>query len=87
MSDITADFMIGYRTEEQQAALLGKTVRTLRTWRKARIGPAWTRTGKDVLYNDDWTAAWLLAQKQEPVRKSRHRNRRRSDEQATGSAA
>jgi hypothetical protein len=77
MSDIiTADFMAGYRTEEQQALLLGKTVRTLRTWRKQRTGPAWTRRGKDVLYHDDWTAEWLRQGKQSPVRQSRRARQR-----------
>ena len=76
MSD-APNFMKGYRTEKEQADLLGKTTRTLKTWRKQRIGPAWTRVGRECLYNDEWTAAWLRAGKQEPVRERRRARQER----------
>ena len=85
MSD-TPSFMKGYRKPPEQAKLLGKTERTLAAWRKKREGPPWTLNGKDILYHDDWTAAWLRAGKKEPVRE-RRRSRRRADDYATGSAA
>jgi hypothetical protein len=60
--------MRGFRTEAQQAELLGKHVRTLRRWRRLRIGPAWTNNGIGVLYNDDWTRTWLEGGKVEMPR-------------------
>jgi phage terminase Nu1 subunit (DNA packaging protein) len=81
MSDAT-NFMTGYRTEEEQAKLLGKTVRTLRNWRKQRTGPAYTRNGKEYLYHDDWTAEWLRAGKRQPLRE-RRRARQRTDDHPT----
>ncbi len=61
----------GYITEEEQAKRIGKTVRTLRSWRKQGIGPAWTKAGNTVLYPDDGVIAWLKAKTQQPVRNRR----------------
>jgi hypothetical protein len=71
MINTANNILAGYRTEEEQAKLLRRTVRTLRTWRKQRTGPPWTRAGKQYLYCDDWTAEWLRAGKQQPVRERR----------------
>jgi hypothetical protein len=68
-------FMIGYRSELEQAKLLDVTTRTLRGWRKKREGPAWTKKGKQYLYHDDWTADWLQQNKVQPVRSRRRRQR------------
>jgi DNA-binding transcriptional MerR regulator len=61
----------GYRTEEQQAERLGKTVRTLRLWRQQGIGPAWIKAGKSVLYSEDSDVRWLKSLEQRPVRARR----------------
>jgi hypothetical protein len=61
----------GYRSEEEQAKRLGKTVRTLRGWRKQGRGPAWSRNGKDIVYADDSDVRWLKSQEVQPVRERR----------------
>jgi hypothetical protein len=72
-----------YRTETEQAQLLGKALRTVRNWRKNGTGPAYTRMGNQFLYRDDWTAAWLEKGKQTPPREQPRRRRRPDLEQAT----
>jgi hypothetical protein len=76
-----SDLLAGYLTENEQAALLKKTVRTLRGWRKRREGPPWTKNGKQFLYNIEWTREWLAANRQDPVRP--HRRRQHTDNQVT----
>jgi hypothetical protein len=75
----------GYLTEAEQAARLGKRPRTLQLWRKLGIGPAYTRSGRTVLYTDEAEKEYLKAQEQTPVR-SRH-NRDRSAVQRRHRAA
>ena len=58
-----------YLTEADAAAGLGKNVRTLQIWRVKRIGPAYTKNGKTVLYARDAILAWLKAQEQQPIRR------------------
>jgi DNA-binding transcriptional MerR regulator len=58
----------GWRTEEQEAARLGKTVRTLRSYRTKGIGPAWAKFGNTVLYKKADEQQWLDALVQQPVR-------------------
>ncbi len=36
-------------TEDEAAAALRKSKRTLALWRQLRKGPAWTRNGKEIL--------------------------------------
>jgi hypothetical protein len=67
------DLLGEYLTEQQQAEALGKTVRTLRRWRKMRVGPAYTRNGSVVLYRPDWNREWLEAGKQQMPRAKRPR--------------
>jgi hypothetical protein len=62
----------GYSSEAQQAAKLGKTIRTLRLWRQKRTGPPWTLCGNTVLYRDESTDVWLKSQEQQPVRSQRN---------------
>jgi hypothetical protein len=54
MSDIDASARRaapeGYRSEEEQAARLGVTVRTLRRWRSIGFGPNITRLGRFIYY-------------------------------------
>jgi hypothetical protein len=58
----------GYLSEDEAAKAVGKTKRTLQSWRQQRIGPAWTYNGQDVLYHKDWIFEHLKATKQQPVR-------------------
>jgi hypothetical protein len=58
----------GWRTEDETAERLNKSKRSLQGWRQRRIGPAWMRNGKEVLYHDDWIIDYLKSCKQEPVR-------------------
>jgi hypothetical protein len=46
MSDVLKDLM----SEEETAAEVGKTVRTLRQWRKRGVGPPYVRIGRTVKY-------------------------------------
>jgi len=61
----------GYLTENEEAAALGLTVRTLRSWRKLGKGPPFTKVGKRIFYPIDGNPAWLKANEQMPVRSVR----------------
>jgi hypothetical protein len=51
--------LANYMTEDQAAAALGRTRRTLREWRKQETGPPYIKHIKLVLYPVDGFAAWL----------------------------
>jgi hypothetical protein len=68
-----------YLTEDEEAEELKKTVRTLRRWRKMRMGPAYTHNGKDVLYRHDWNREWLEAGKRQMPRARAERTSKRSE--------
>jgi hypothetical protein len=68
-----------YLTEDEEAEELKKTVRTLRRWRKMRMGPAYTHNGKDVLYRHDWNREWLEAGKRQMPRARAERMSKRSE--------
>jgi hypothetical protein len=44
------DVLDEWLSEQEAAAAAGKTVRTLRQWRKRGIGPPFTRFGRTVRY-------------------------------------
>lgn len=44
------------------ASLLKVTVGTLRQWRHKKIGPAFMRVGKTILYPDDKLREWIAKQ-------------------------
>ena len=67
----------GYRTEAEQATRLGKTIRTLRSWRKRGIGPTWTKAGKTVVYPENSDRDWLRSNEQTPVRERHTQSRQR----------
>jgi len=72
-------FLDNYLTEDELVQLLKEktgngTKRTLRKWPQLRIGPAWTKVGKNILYHDRSCGEWLSAGLQHPVR-SRSRKR------------
>ena len=58
-------------TEEELAAQLNKSVRTLQLWRQQRKGPPWTPVGSAIHYSEDGTRAWLKGLEQQPVRSRR----------------
>jgi len=71
----------GYCTEDEFLAELAqrgikRSKRRLQEMRQARIGPAWTKFGKTVLYSVDSLADYLKAQTQQPVRE-RHAHHRK----------
>lgn len=45
------DYGVDLLTQEQTAAFLHKSLRVLRFWRTAGIGPAYIKLGKTVLYD------------------------------------
>jgi len=46
-------------TEQELAASLEVTVRTLRRWRALRDGPPWLRIGRQVYYRREAVLGWL----------------------------
>ncbi|HEX9322913.1 MAG TPA: hypothetical protein VF913_12440 [Xanthobacteraceae bacterium] len=65
----------GFLTEDEEAAELRKSKRTLGLWRQLRKGPAWTTdAGGTVYYKREWNLEFLMGRKQravrEPTRKS-----------------
>ena len=49
-----------YYTENQLAKELPRcSVRKLRTWRNLRIGPPWTKIGREVVYLRDEAEQWM----------------------------
>jgi hypothetical protein len=65
-------------SEDEVAAALRKTKRTLQSWRARGIGPAWTRNGKEVLYHRNAPNEYLKANEQQPVRQRSARSLRSS---------
>ena len=60
-----------WMTEAQTAAEVHKTVRTLRQWRKRRIGPPYTFFGRTVRYHRPTLAEHFKANQIMPLRKAR----------------
>jgi len=58
----------GYSSEQETAAALRVTIRTLRKWRQRGMGPPWTKLGRRVIYGDESRATWLKNQETQPVR-------------------
>jgi hypothetical protein len=52
----------GYRTEQQQAAVIGISLSTLRRWRKKKYGPRSVRYGRFILYPEDEDTRFLAEQ-------------------------
>jgi hypothetical protein len=61
----------GYQTEAEKAEQLGKSVRTLQSWRKLRIGPPYVKVGNTIIYPVDEGEKWLRDQVQQPFRSRR----------------
>jgi hypothetical protein len=58
----------GYSSEQETAAALCVTIRTLRKWRQRGMGPPWVKVGRRVVYSDDSRTTWLKGQEVRPVR-------------------
>jgi len=57
-----------YLSERAVSQRLGVSQPTLRRWRRASIGPGWTRLGPARIgYNADTLAEWLAAQTRAPI--------------------
>jgi hypothetical protein len=52
-------------TPQEVATYLQKPVKTLAEWRYRGIGPAYSRSGRDVRYDWDDVLAWVAAQRRE----------------------
>jgi hypothetical protein len=65
--------LAGYLTEQELAAQLGVTVRTLQRWRTHKKGPPPTTDipGRSVLYRCDGFAEWLLSHERPTERRGR----------------
>ena len=65
MSGVLADWL----DENEVAAETGKSVRTLRSWRKKGKGPPYTLFGRTAKYHKDALRQHFLDQQVTPVRK------------------
>lgn len=61
----TGTVLASYLTEDNFAAELNRTRKTVRQWRRLGQGPAPTIIGKDVFYHIDDINAWLKGQRRE----------------------
>lgn len=68
---MTANVLSDFLTEEQCAKMLGRSVRTLRTYRRQGTGPAFTRIGSQVRYRVEAIREWLIANEVKPKQKRR----------------
>jgi DNA-binding transcriptional MerR regulator len=67
-ADSKPGFLTDYNTEEEHAAQLGVTSRTLRNWRRDKKGPPFTVLGERIYYYRPSTERWLRALEQEQER-------------------
>ena len=66
---MTEKLLGDFLSEEQFAAEIHKTVRTVQRWRAQRIGPPVTFIGKTPHYNKGSAQQWLRSRKRRPARK------------------
>jgi hypothetical protein len=64
-------FLAEYNTEEEHAAQLGISSKTLRNWRRDKKGPPFTIVANRFYYHRPATEKWLRDQQQDPSRASR----------------
>jgi hypothetical protein len=62
-----------WMTEQQTAERAGKTVRTLREWRRKRQGPPWALFGRTVKYRRTSFEEHYRASEINPARTARRR--------------
>lgn len=56
-----ADAQLVLLPDEEVAALLHKSIKTLERWRTEGFGPCWIRVGRKPLYRQSDLIAWLDA--------------------------
>jgi hypothetical protein len=77
-----SDFLkrAGYLSEDETAAALNRSVRTLKRWRQRRIGLKWTTVGGvedgQPIYHQDWILDHLKSNAKQPVREPARRGKR-----------
>jgi hypothetical protein len=62
---ITADILKDYIPEPAFAHQIEKCLETVRRWRRARTGPAFTQIGMDVYYRREAIREWLIGREQQ----------------------
>jgi hypothetical protein len=65
-----------FLSEDEAAAELRQAKRTLRKWRTAGTGPAYTKIGREILYPRANLVAWVNSKIITPVRERKHAGRR-----------
>jgi hypothetical protein len=65
-----------YWTEREFADQVDRDLRTIRRWKRLRIGPPVTPVGKSDYYKCDSARRWLAALEQQPIRPAKKRRRR-----------
>jgi DNA-binding transcriptional MerR regulator len=63
-SDSKPAFLADYNTESEQAEQIGVTTRTLRNWRRERLGPPVTIIANRIYYYRPSTVKWFRDQEQ-----------------------
>ena len=63
-------------TEEEAAAAVGKSVRTLRVWRRTGMGPPYALFGRTIKYRKPAFVEYFRASEVDPVRVRKSRARR-----------
>lgn len=61
-------FLADYSREDEQAAKLGVSYKTLRNWRRDGVGPPFTMIAGRVYYHEPSTVKWIRDQEQDPAR-------------------
>jgi hypothetical protein len=77
------DGLDGYYSQEELAAILGKSHHALERWRRMRTGPPVTFIGKTPVYRIAAVNEWLLTQERQPVREPKRRRRAASNVEAS----
>lgn len=72
MKNLTSSLFDGLvYTQEQLAAELGISVKTLIRWHSLRMGPARCQIGKFIRYRREAVNEWLIANENRPVARNR----------------
>jgi hypothetical protein len=68
--------LVDFCTEDEAADELHQAVRTLRKWRTAGTGPAYTKIGREIFYPRENLVAWVKSKIIDPVRERKPVRRR-----------
>jgi hypothetical protein len=67
-SDSKPVFLADYSREDELAAKLGVSYKTLRNWRRDKKGPPFTIVAERIYYHDPSAVKWLRDQQQDPAK-------------------